>query len=181
MIALPLVLVAVAAVRLGTPGPGLFRQRRVGLDGQTFTMLKVRTMVDDAEAQRHQLMTFNEADGPLFKMRDDPRVTRLGRALRKLSIDELPQLINVLRGDMSIVGPRPALPEEVAGWAPELHQRLLVRPGITGLWQISGRSDSSFEEYARCDLHYVDNWSLGMDVSIILKTVPRVLLGRGAH
>jgi len=177
----PLLLLAMVAVRLETPGPAVFRQRRVGHHGRPFTMLKLRTMVDGAEAQRHQLLHRNEADGPLFKLRDDPRVTRFGRMLRKLSVDELPQLVNVLRGEMSLVGPRPALPDEVKAWAPELHRRLHVRPGITGLWQVSGRSDSSFDDYARCDLYYVENWSLGTDLSILARTVPLVLFGRGAR
>jgi exopolysaccharide biosynthesis polyprenyl glycosylphosphotransferase len=177
----PLVLVAMAAVRLDTPGPAIFRQRRVGREGKAFTMFKIRTMSDDAEQRLPELLHRNEADGPLFKLRDDPRVTRVGRVLRKLSIDELPQLVNVLLGHMSLVGPRPALPNELDAWGPEVHERLRVRPGITGLWQVSGRSDCSFDDYARFDLYYVDNWSLATDVAILVRTVPLVLLGHGAR
>ncbi len=177
----PLVLLAMLLVRRDTPGPALFRQRRVGRDGVPFTIFKLRTMVVDAEDLRDDLLHRNEADGPLFKLRDDPRVTRVGRVLRKLSIDELPQLANVILGHMSLVGPRPALPDEVASWPPELHERLRVRPGITGLWQVSGRSECSFDDYARYDLYYVDNWSLATDLAILVRTVPLVLLGNGAH
>ena len=177
----PVLLVAMLLVKRDSPGPALFRQRRVGQDGVPFTIFKLRTMVVDAEAQRADLLHRNEADGPLFKLADDPRVTSVGRVLRKLSIDELPQLANVLRGHMSLVGPRPALPEEVAEWPPELHDRLRVRPGITGLWQVSGRSDCSFDDYARFDLYYVDNWSLATDLAILVRTVPLVLLGNGAR
>ena len=127
------------------------------------------------------LQKLNQADGPLFKMRDDPRVTRVGRILRRYSIDELPQLWNVLRGEMSLVGPRPGLPAEMTAWAPELHNRLRVKPGVTGMWQVSGRSDCSFAEYMRLDLYYVDNWSLWSDLAIVAKTVPTVLFRRGAY
>jgi len=125
-------------------------------------------------------MERNESDGPLFKMREDPRITTVGRFLRKLSIDELPQLWNVVRGDMSLIGPRPALPREAEEWGEELHERLRVRPGITGMWQVSGRSDTGFAEYQRLDLFYVDNWSILIDLGILLRTVPAVLTGRGA-
>jgi lipopolysaccharide/colanic/teichoic acid biosynthesis glycosyltransferase len=137
-------------------------------------------MVPDAEARLETIIDLNEADGPLFKIRKDPRITRVGRVLRTLSIDELPQLFNVLRGDMSLVGPRPALEVEVEGWTGEIHNRLRVQPGITGLWQVSGRSSSSFDEYARLDLHYVDNWSLVSDLAILVRTIPAVLSRRGA-
>ncbi|HJR26280.1 MAG TPA: sugar transferase, partial [Acidimicrobiales bacterium] len=177
----PLLLVAMVLVKRDSPGPALFRQRRVGQDGVPFTIFKLRTMVVDAEAQRAELLDRNEADGPLFKLSEDPRVTRVGRVLRKLSIDELPQLVNVVRGHMSLVGPRPALPAEVDGWPPELHDRLRVRPGITGLWQVSGRSDCSFDDYARYDLYYVDNWSLATDLAILVRTIPIVLWGNGAR
>ncbi len=159
----------------------LFRQTRVGRDSAPFTVRKFRSMVADAEERLIDLRDQNECDGPLFKIHDDPRVTRVGKVLRKTSIDELPQLWNVLRGEMSLVGPRPALPSEVAGWPAPLFQRLRVRPGITGMWQVSGRSENSFEEYARLDLTYVDNWSLATDLAILAKTVPAVLLRRGAH
>ena len=137
-------------------------------------------MVPNAHQLRHELAALNEADGPLFKIKNDPRVTRVGRFLRKTSLDELPQLWNVLRGEMSLVGPRPALPEEATLWAPELRDRLRVQPGITGMWQVSGRSNTSFEEYSRLDLYYVDNWSLLADLTILGKTVPAVLFQRGA-
>jgi exopolysaccharide biosynthesis polyprenyl glycosylphosphotransferase len=177
----PILLVAMVLVRRDSPGPALFRQTRVGRDGTPFTILKLRTMVVDAEEQRDTLLDRNEADGPLFKLTDDPRVTRVGRVLRKLSIDELPQLLNVVVGDMSLVGPRPALPDEVDEWPEGLDERLRVRPGITGLWQISGRSDCSFDDYARYDLYYVDNWSLATDLAILVRTVPLVVLGSGAR
>ena len=144
-------------------------------------MIKLRTMVDDAEQQLDVLRVRNDADGPLFKMRDDPRVTRVGRFLRKWSIDELPQFWNVVRGEMSIVGPRPALPSEVSGWTEDLRNRLRVQPGITGMWQVNGRSSSSFGDYERYDLYYVDNWSLVTDLGILAKTIPAVLFQRGAY
>ena len=176
----PLVLAAMVAIRVDSPGPVLFRQVRVGRNGRPFEVLKLRTMVRDAEARRDELLAANEADGPLFKMRDDPRITRVGRFLRTSSIDELPQLWNVVRGEMSLVGPRPALPHETEAWDPLLTQRLRVTPGITGMWQVNGRSESSFEDYTRLDLYYVDNWSLLIDLAILAKTVPVVLLRRGA-
>ena len=180
IVAAPVLIVAAIAIKITSPGPVLFRQVRVGRDGEPFFVLKLRTMVVDAEDRLAELMAQNEADGPLFKMSDDPRITRVGRILRKLSIDELPQLWNVVRGDMSLIGPRPALPREVAQWSDELHERLRVRPGITGMWQVSGRSDTGFEEYQRLDLFYVDNWSILIDMGILLRTVPAVLTGRGA-
>jgi len=181
LLTLPIVLIAAVAIKLDSRGPVFFKQVRVGKDGAHFEMLKLRTMVQDAEALRSQLDDRNESSGPLFKMRSDPRITRVGRFLRKSSIDELPQLWNVIRGDMSIVGPRPALPAETEQWAPELHERLRVLPGITGMWQVSGRSEADFELYRRLDLYYVDNWSLTHDVKIVLKTVFVVLAGRGAQ
>jgi lipopolysaccharide/colanic/teichoic acid biosynthesis glycosyltransferase len=127
------------------------------------------------------LRAHNEADGPLFKMKDDPRITRLGRWLRRLSLDELPQFVNVLRGEMSVVGPRPALPTEVDAWRPELHQRLWLKPGVTGNWQVNGRNSGNFEDYVRLDLYYVDNWSLWSDLSLVLKTIPALLSRKGAY
>lgn len=176
----PIVAVAALAVKLDTRGPVLFKQVRVGQDSEPFRVLKLRTMVVDAEARLAELQDHNEADGPLFKMARDPRVTRVGRLLRMTSVDELPQLWNVIRGDMSLVGPRPALPHETEEWDSLLTQRLRVKPGITGMWQVSGRSDTSFEDYTRLDLYYVDNWSLATDLAILFKTVPAVLLQRGA-
>lgn len=180
LISLPILIGAIVAIRLDSRGPVLFRQERLGRDGRCFKILKLRTMVPGAEALAIDLRDNNEADGPLFKMRDDPRVTRVGRRLRKLSIDEIPQLWNVVRGEMSLVGPRPALPSEVHGWSTDLHQRLLVRPGITGMWQVSGRASASFEDYTRLDLYYVHNWSLLTDLAMLAKTVPTVLSRRGA-
>ena len=180
LITAPLWLAAMVAIKLDTPGPILFRQKRIGRDGIAFTLTKFRTMVVDAEDRKAELLDRNEVDGPLFKMSDDPRVTRVGRLLRKFSIDELPQLIAVFRGEMSMVGPRPALPDEVDQWEPELRDRLRVLPGLTGMWQVSGRSGSTFEQYKRLDLYYVDNWSLVHDLRICARTVGVVLTGRGA-
>jgi exopolysaccharide biosynthesis polyprenyl glycosylphosphotransferase len=177
----PVMLAATIAIKVDSRGPVLFRQERVGRDGEHFPMLKLRTMVVDAEERRYELLSQNEADGPMFKIGADPRVTRVGRLLRKYSIDELPQFWNVLRGEMSVVGPRPALPCEVAEWTPDLFDRLRVLPGITGMWQTSGRSDTTFEQYRRLDLFYVDNWSLSHDVRIVMKTVVVVLRGDGAR
>ena len=180
LVSLPILIAAIVAIRLDSRGPVLFRQERLGRDGTCFEILKLRTMVPDAESVAFGLRDHNEADGPLFKMRDDPRVTRVGRRLRRLSIDEIPQLWNVLRGEMSLVGPRPALPSEVHGWSSDLHQRLLVRPGITGMWQVSGRASTSFDDYTRLDLYYVHNWSPLTDLAMLAKTVPAVLSRRGA-
>jgi exopolysaccharide biosynthesis polyprenyl glycosylphosphotransferase len=175
-----LALVAIA-VRFDSSGPAFFRQLRVGKDGHLFTIIKFRTMTVDAELRITELEAENEADTPLFKLRDDPRTTRIGRLLRRFSIDELPQLWNVLRGEMSLVGPRPALPLEALQWAPRLHNRLRVKPGLTGMWQVYGRSDASFEEYEQLDLYYVDNWSLITDLFILARTIPTVLRHRGAY
>ena len=155
---------------------------RIGLDGRPFPMIKFRTMVTDADKRREQLLSLNESDGGvLFKIRNDPRITPVGRFLRKYSIDELPQFINVLRREMSVVGPRPPLPSEVATYDDDVRRRLLVPPGITGLWQISGRSDLSWEESVRLDLSYVENWSMIGDVLIAMKTVRALLSGSGAY
>ncbi|HSV37270.1 MAG TPA: sugar transferase [Nocardioidaceae bacterium] len=177
----PLLLLISLAIKVSSPGPVLFKQIRVGRDGKEFLCLKFRTMVVDAEARLAELMEQSDGNGLLFKMRDDPRVTRAGRKLRRFSLDELPQLLNILRGDMSVVGPRPPLPAEVATYSIDLRRRLLVRPGLTGLWQVSGRSELSLEESTRLDLYYVDNWSLMSDVEIAWKTVRAVLGGRGAY
>ena len=171
---LPLLLAIAVAIRWDSRGASLFRQRRVGRGGTTFTMYKFRTMRTDADESRRRLSpTVNDCDGVLFKMRDDPRITRVGGVLRRYSLDELPQLINVVRGEMSLVGPRPALPHEVARYDVDPHHRLVVKPGLTGLWQVSGRSDLSWDESVRLDLHYVDNWSLALDLQIVLRTVRR--------
>jgi exopolysaccharide biosynthesis polyprenyl glycosylphosphotransferase len=170
------------AVRMTSRGPGFFRQVRIGRDGREFTMLKFRSMYVDAEARKAELMDSNEAaDGLLFKMRDDPRVTRIGAILRRYSLDELPQLINVITGRMSLVGPRPPLPAEVAQYGDDVRRRLLVKPGLTGLWQVSGRSDLSWEESVRLDLRYVENWSPALDLMILWKTAFAVLGKSGAY
>lgn len=176
----PILLFAAMAIKLESPGPILFRQERVGRDGRLFQIYKLRTMSVDAEERKAELMAMNESDGALFKIRNDPRITRVGRVLRSLSIDEIPQFFNVLRGEMSVVGPRPALPEEVSQWDPDLHERLRVLPGITGMWQVRGRSDASFEAYRRLDLYYVRNWSLRHDLAIMFLTIRAVLGRRGA-
>jgi exopolysaccharide biosynthesis polyprenyl glycosylphosphotransferase len=177
----PALIAIAAAIRLGDRGPALYRQQRVGKDGKPFTILKFRTMVVDADRRRDKLMAGNEAAGPLFKMRRDPRITPLGAVLRRFSIDELPQLVNVLRGTMSLVGPRPPLPEEVEAYGPDMLRRLLVKPGLTGLWQVSGRSDLPWDEAVRLDLRYVEDWSLALDALILWKTVRAVVRGQGAY
>lgn len=177
----PVLALLALAVRVTSRGPVIFRQERIGLDGRPFTVLKLRTMRVGAEAEKALLRRRHRAAGPLFKLVDDPRVTRVGRHLRRHSLDELPQLVNVLRGEMSLVGPRPALPEEVAGYADRVRRRLAVRPGLTGLWQVSGRSDLSWEESVALDLRYVDEASAAMDLRILALTVPAVLFGRGAY
>ena len=162
-------------------GPALFTQTRVGQDGQPFTVLKFRTMVPDAELRKEALLALNESDGVLFKMRKDPRITTIGSFLRRTSLDELPQLLNVMLGEMSLVGPRPALPVEAALYSDELCRRLDVKPGMTGLWQINGRSDLSYEDAVRLDLRYVENWTLALDLQILWKTCAAVANGRGAY
>lgn len=182
MIVGPLVMLPAAiAIKLTSPGSILFRQRRSGLHGRQFTMYKFRSMVDNAEMLRVELETFNEMSGPVFKMAQDPRVTPVGRFLRKTSIDELPQLWNVLTGDMSIVGPRPPIPTEVQQYDPWHRRRLSMKPGLTCLWQISGRNNVAFDQWMKLDLQYIDNWSLWLDFKILLRTIPVVLSGFGAH
>ncbi len=174
VLAAPVLGACALAIKLTDPGPIFFKQLRVGQDGKPFTILKLRTMVVDAEARLAELMEKNQRDGALFKLSDDPRVTRIGRLLRATSLDELPQLINVARGDMSLVGPRPALPVEVAQFDEELLARQRVRPGITGLWQVEARDSASFQAYQRLDLFYVENWSVSLDLAILLSTVQTV-------
>jgi exopolysaccharide biosynthesis polyprenyl glycosylphosphotransferase len=176
----PLLLAIAVAVRMDG-GPVFFRQTRVGLGHQTFSMIKFRSMVVDAEQKRQELLSQNEGSGPLFKMRKDPRVTRVGEFIRRYSLDELPQLFNVLNGTMSLVGPRPPLPSEVDAFAEAARRKLLVRPGMTGLWQVSGRSELSWEETVRLDLRYVENWTPAMDLAILWKTVGAVVQGSGAY
>ena len=177
----PLFLIVAILIKLDSRGPVFYRAERIGLNGEPFAMLKFRTMVVDAEQHRIALLGRNEGAGPLFKIRHDPRVTRVGRWLRRLSVDEAPQLINVLLGQMSLVGPRPPLRSEVATYSGDVHRRLLVKPGITGLWQVSGRSDLSWEESVRLDLFYVENWSLMQDLVIIWRTIGAVCKSAGAY
>jgi exopolysaccharide biosynthesis polyprenyl glycosylphosphotransferase len=179
----PFLAVLALVIRTDSPGGAIFKQVRVGRHGREFTVYKLRTMCDNAHAQVVRLADHNESDnsGVLFKIRSDPRITRVGALLRKYSLDELPQLINVVRGEMSLVGPRPALASEVSCYSPDLRRRLAVRPGITGLWQVSGRSDLPWEETVRLDLQYVDNWSWGLDLRILARTAGAVLGHRGAY
>jgi lipopolysaccharide/colanic/teichoic acid biosynthesis glycosyltransferase len=180
LLALPILLLAALAIRLDSRGPVLFRQMRVGQGGRPFPMWKLRSMVDDAEERRSGLMRHNEMAGPVFKMRSDPRITRVGRVLRRFSIDELPQLWNVVRGDMSLVGPRPPLPCEVACYGLYERRRLSVKPGLTCEWQVSGRNQIGFDEWMRLDVAYADNWSIRGDLWLLLRTVPTVARGTGA-
>jgi exopolysaccharide biosynthesis polyprenyl glycosylphosphotransferase len=181
IVLLPLMLLTALAVALTSPGPVLFVQERVGRGGRPFRMLKFRSMIQDAEAQRDALLTLNEhASGPIFKIRDDPRITPVGRLMRLLSIDELPQFLNVLGGSMSLVGPRPPLPVEVRTYDDWEAQRLLVTPGITCLWQVSGRSELDFATWVKLDLDYIETWSLWMDLKVLARTIPAVLSRRGA-
>jgi exopolysaccharide biosynthesis polyprenyl glycosylphosphotransferase len=168
-------------IRMDSSGPILFRQTRIGKNGRRFTMLKFRSMVQDAESRRSKLMHLNEMDGPAFKMKDDPRVTKIGDFLRKTSLDELPQLFNVVRGDISLVGPRPPLIDEVRQYRPWEKKRLSVLQGITGLWQISGRNDIKFDEWMKLDLMYLDQWRLSLDLLILVKTIPAVIARKGAQ
>ena len=181
VLATPVLIVAALAVKLTSSGPVIYRQARVGQDGDSFVIYKLRTMVRDADGRRCEVLSGSDRDGLMFKMHADPRVTPVGRWLRRFSIDELPQLWNVLRGDMALVGPRPPLPEEYEAYVDQVHRRMRVKPGLTGLWQVSGRSDLSWEESVRLDLRYVDNWSICLDVLILWKTAHAVLRGGGAY
>jgi exopolysaccharide biosynthesis polyprenyl glycosylphosphotransferase len=181
LLLLPLLLVVGVLIKLDSRGPVFYQQNRIGKDGRPFTMVKFRTMVVDADAKRVTLRLADEGAGPLFKLRRDPRVTRVGGWLRRYSVDELPQLANVLAGTMSLVGPRPPLPEETKTYAPDVRRRLLVKPGLTGLWQVSGRSDLPWEEAVRLDLRYVEDWSLALDALILWKTLRAVFGGEGAY
>jgi exopolysaccharide biosynthesis polyprenyl glycosylphosphotransferase len=182
LVAAPLLGICALVIRLESAGSPLFRQERVGRDGRRFVMLKLRTMSVDAETRLSQLRTLNETDGGiLFKIRSDPRVTRVGRLLRRYSLDELPQLWNVIRGEMALIGPRPALPEEVEKYDEIARRRLAVKPGLTGLWQVSGRSTLSWDTGLRLDVHYVDNWSLAMDLRILARTAIAVISHTGAY
>ncbi len=177
----PLMLVVAWIIRLDSPGPVIFKQKRIGRGGRIFVVYKFRTMRDGAEREQAQLSELNEVDGPLFKIRNDPRHTRIGRWIRRMSIDELPQLFNVLKGEMSLVGPRPPMVCEVEQYQDWHKQRLQVSPGLTGLWQVSGRSEVPFDEQCMLDIYYIENWSPWLDLWIILKTIPTVLLARGAY
>jgi exopolysaccharide biosynthesis polyprenyl glycosylphosphotransferase len=182
VVLVPVIPLVALAIRLSSPGPIFFRQQRAGLNGQPFTMLKFRTMVTNAEQLKQELAALNEMSGPVFKVTNDPRITPVGRFLRKWSLDELPQFINVLRGEMSLVGPRPLPVDEVRRFDDPAHRRRLsVKPGLTCLWQVSGRNNvTDFREWVRLDLEYIDNWSLWLDVKILARTVPAVFAGTGA-
>jgi exopolysaccharide biosynthesis polyprenyl glycosylphosphotransferase len=177
----PLLAVIAVAIKIDSRGPVFYGQQRVGKDGRLFKMLKFRSMVTDADQRKADLAAHNEASGPMFKMRRDPRVTRVGRFIRRWSLDELPQLFNVLVGDMSLVGPRPPVPAEVSQYEEWQLGRLRAVPGLTGLWQVSGRSEVAFHDMVRLDLHYIRNWSLSLDIEILLRTIPAVLTSRGAY
>jgi exopolysaccharide biosynthesis polyprenyl glycosylphosphotransferase len=180
ILASPLMLVIVLAVKLSSPGPAIYRQLRCGLNGRKFWLWKFRSMYQDAEQHIQLLAHLNESDGPVFKIQRDPRVTRIGRFLRRTSLDELPQLFNILKGEMSFVGPRPPLPEEVARYERWQRRRLRMKPGLTCLWALEGRSELSFARWMKLDMDYIDHWSLSLDLKILLRTIPRVLTGRGA-
>ena len=169
------------AIKWESPGPVLFYQERVGQNGHPFKMIKFRSMIVNADDHKAALLAMNEASGPIFKIKDDPRLTRVGKLIRRLSLDELPQLYNILVGNMTLVGPRPPLPDEVAQYQPWHRQRLDVKGGLTGLWQVSGRSDLTFDEQCLLDIYYIENWSLALDLRIILHSIPYVLFGRGAY
>jgi len=176
----PVLLAIAVLIKLTSRGPVLFRQDRAGLGGEPFTLLKFRSMREDAELRRRELAHLSEMDGPIFKMRQDPRITGLGRFLRRSSLDELPQLLNVLRGDMSLVGPRPLPLDEARRLPPRYQRRQTVRPGLTGLWQISGRNELPYHRMMELDLHYVAHRSPALDLSILLRTLPALLTARGA-
>ncbi len=178
-LSLPVMLFIALLIKVTEGGQVVYRQTRCGLNGRRFTMYKFRTMVADAEERQLDLMHLNEMTGPVFKLARDPRVTWIGRFLRRFSLDELPQLLNVLRGDMSLVGPRPPIPAEVAKYQRWQRRRLSMKPGLTCLWQISGRNDLDFDRWMQLDLEYIDSWSPWLDLKILLKTVPAVLSGRG--
>jgi exopolysaccharide biosynthesis polyprenyl glycosylphosphotransferase len=177
----PLMLVTAALIKLTSPGPVFYSQVRCGRYGRRFRLVKFRTMVDGAEDKLWEIKHLNEMEGPVFKMRNDPRVTSVGRVLRQFSVDELPQVWNVIKGEMSMVGPRAPLPEEVENYTTKQRRRLSVKPGITCLWQVSGRNDIDFNKWMELDLHYIDNWSFWLDLRIMLMTIPAVFTGRGAR
>ncbi len=177
----PLMLIFAVAIKLDSPGPVLFRHMRLGQDGKPFAMVKFRSMYQDAAIRQDTLKPDNDVVGPVFKIRSDPRITPVGRFIRKASIDELPQLWHVLRGDMSLVGPRPPIPHEVARYEPWQRERLAVKPGLTCTWQVSGRSDVRFDEWVRMDIQYVRTRNIWLDLKLLLQTIPAVITGRGAY
>lgn len=177
----PLLLLIAVAIKIDDPGPAIYKQTRVGKDRRTFTMYKFRSMHVNADARLEELKHLNEKDGPVFKISNDPRITRVGRFIRKFSLDEFPQFFNVFKGEMSIVGPRPPLVKEVEQYTPYQMQRLNVKPGLTCYWQVSGRSNLSFDEWVKMDIQYIQERSLWVDFKVILKTIPAVLFGRGAY
>jgi exopolysaccharide biosynthesis polyprenyl glycosylphosphotransferase len=181
VLGLPFWICIALAIKLTSPGVAVYRQTRIGLEGRPFKVYKFRTMYKNAEDGLNGLMERNQAQGPLFKIKDDPRITPVGRFLRRTSFDEFPQLLNVIRGEMSLVGPRPPLPQEVAQYQDWQKARLSIKPGLTGLWQVRGRSDISFDEGVLMDLYYIENWSLHLYFMILLRTIPAVLFSRGAY
>ena len=181
LLLLPLLLATAMAVAVSSQGPILYVQERIGRDGRSFRMYKFRSMYRNSHQIKAQYMAMNEVNGPVFKCRRDPRITPVGRLIRKLSLDEFPQLINVLRGEMSLVGPRPPLPEEYRSYGPRELSRMSVLPGMTGIWQVSGRSDLDFDTWVALDIRYIDTWSLWQDVKLLAQTVPAVITARGAY
>ena len=180
VLTLPLVIIAVIFIKATSKGPAFFLQERVGLRNRRFKQYKLRTMIQDADEKKKDLLHLNEQEGAAFKISNDPRVTKIGKILRKFSIDELPQLINVLKGEMNLIGPRPPIPSEVENYELHYYRRFSFKPGITGLWQISGRNKiKNFEDWVKLDLEYIDNWSLTQDLIIALKTIPVILKGSG--
>ena len=179
-LSLPVILIAALAIKMSSPGSVVFKQQRIGLNGRTFTLYKFRTMIADAHERLGEVSHLNEMTGPVFKAKGDPRITSVGRILRRFSLDELPQLWNVLKGDMSLVGPRPPIPEEVRSYHRWQRRRLSMKPGLTCLWQVNGRNNVDFDRWMQMDLQYIDNWSPSLDLKILLRTIPAVLLGRGA-
>jgi len=177
----PVLFATAVAIKVTSRGPILYTHERIGRDGEPFRMFKFRSMRLGAHDDRDGVLHLNEAGGPVFKIKDDPRLTRVGRVIRRLSIDELPQLLNVLRGDMSLVGPRPPLPEEYATYGPRERQRLQVTPGLTCIWQVSGRSDVDFDRWVEMDLEYIEDWTIRLDLKLLLLTIPAVVSGRGAY
>jgi exopolysaccharide biosynthesis polyprenyl glycosylphosphotransferase len=181
VILLPAFLLIGFLIKITSPGPIFFSQERCTTNGRRFTMYKFRTMVNDAEARQVYIAGFNEVDGPVFKIHNDPRITKIGKILRRTSLDEIPQFFNVLKGEMSLVGPRPPIPKEVKNYQPWQRRRLSMKPGLTCIWQVSGRSNIGFDEWMKMDLQYIDEWSLALDIKLLLKTIPELFNGKGAY